>query len=151
MDSIKKFFKYTKEDSLIRDSFILFIATMTMNLGAFLYHFVMGRMLGPADYGILGVVLTLLYVLLVPHYVIQTSISKFVASFKAKKNYEKISNLFVRSTKKILFASVLLFIILVAVSYFLADFLRIPVGVVWIVAFAIPFFLLFHTFLLFFF
>ncbi len=142
MDSIKKFFRYTKEDSLIRDSFILFIATMTMNFGAFLYHFVMGRMLGPAGYGILGVVLTLFYILLVPHYVIQTSISKFVASFKAKNDYGSISDLFVRSTKKILILSLLLFVFVIAASYFLANFLRIPAGVVWIVALAIPFVLL---------
>ena len=57
MVNIKNFLKYTKDDSLIRDSFILFVATMIMNLGAFLYHFVMGRMLGPEGYGILGVVL----------------------------------------------------------------------------------------------
>lgn len=139
MVNIKNFFKYTKEDSLVRDSFILLVATMTMNIGAFLYHFVMGRVLGPSDYGVLGVVLTVFYVLLVPHYVIQTSISKFIASFRAKKNFKAVSNLFVRSTKKLIIASILLFFVVLGLSFFLADFLRIPLGILWIVALAIPF------------
>lgn len=139
MVNLKKIFKYTKEDSLVRDSFILFVATMIMNLGAFLYHFVMGRMLGPADYGVLGVVLTLFYILMVPHYVIQTSVSKFVALFRAKKNIDKICNLFVRSTKKIIVLGFILLVFIFSISYFLAKFLNIPIGVVWIVAVAIPF------------
>src|SRR3989338_9908522 len=120
MVNIKNFLKYTKDDSLIRDSFILFVATMIMNLGAFLYHFVMGRMFGPEGYGILGVVLTLIYVILVLHYVIQTSLSKFVASFHAKKDNASISNLFVRSTKKVILLGIILFVITLLLSWLLA-------------------------------
>ncbi len=136
---LKKFLKYTKEDSLIRDSFILFIATMIMNLGAFFYHFVIGRMLGPSDYGVLGVVLSLFYILLVPLYVIQTSLSKFVAEFKAKKNIKSISTLFFKSIKKLIVVGLILFVLFLIISFFLADFLNIPKSLLWIVALAVPF------------
>src|SRR3989344_5369358 len=142
MVNLKKIFKYTKEDSLVRDSFILFIATMVMNLAGFLYHFVMGRMLGPESYGILGVVLSLIYILLVPFNVIQTSISKFVSKFKAKKDNKSISNLFRRSLKKLFFISLILVILSFFISFFLADFLKIPVQILWVVIIAIPFLLL---------
>ncbi|MBS3152090.1 oligosaccharide flippase family protein [Candidatus Woesearchaeota archaeon] len=139
MAYLRKLFKYTKEDSLIRDSFILFIATMIMNLAGFLYHFVMGRVLGPADYGILGVVLSLFYILLVPFNVIQTSISKFVAMFKAKGDNKSISNLFVRASRKLLLISICAFTVLVFLSYlFLSKYLKIPINVLFIVAISIP-------------
>ncbi|MBS3168842.1 oligosaccharide flippase family protein [Candidatus Woesearchaeota archaeon] len=99
-------------------------------------------MLGPEGYGILGVVLTLIYLILVLHYVIQTSLSKFVASFHAKKDNASISNLFVRSTKKVILLGIILFVITLLLSWLLADFFRLPIGVVWIVALTIPFILL---------
>ena len=40
---VKKLFDYKKEDSLIRDSFILFIATMFANLAAFFLSFLYGQ------------------------------------------------------------------------------------------------------------
>ena len=66
---LKNLFKKLKEDSMIRDSFILLVATMIMNLSGFLYHFVMGRLLEPTNYGILGAALSLFYILLLPLYV----------------------------------------------------------------------------------
>lgn len=139
MVNLKRLFKYTKEDSLIRDSFILFVATMITNLGAFLYHFVMGRFLGPSAYGTLGVVLSLFYILLVPFYVIQTSLSKFVSEFKAKNDNKSISNLFYKSTKKLLVLGLITSVVSIVISFSLADFFKIPVKIIWIVALSIPF------------
>ena len=94
MDIIKKFLKYDKNDSLIRDGIILFTATMIANASGYIYHLGMGRILGPADYGALGAILSLLYILLVPFNVIQTTLSKFVAKFKANDQENKIRYLF---------------------------------------------------------
>ncbi len=57
MDFIKKILNYEKDDSLIRDGIILFSATMIANFASYLYHFGMGRFLGPAEYGALGAIL----------------------------------------------------------------------------------------------
>jgi O-antigen/teichoic acid export membrane protein len=142
MDFIKNLLKYTKDDSLIRDSFILFVATMIMNFGGFAYHFVMGRMLGPADYGILGFILSLFYILLVPFNVIQTSLSKFVATFKAKNDNKNISSLFNKSLKKLFLFGVIGLVIFGVASIFLARVLEIPFTVLILVGFSIPFILL---------
>ena len=44
------------------------------------FNIVLTFFLGPAEYGVLGAILSLLYLLLVPFNVIQTTISKFVAA-----------------------------------------------------------------------
>ena len=80
---LKKLWNYGRKDSLIRDSFILFTASSIVNVGAFIFHLIMGRFLGPANYGILGTLLTIVYIVNVPINVIQTTIKKFVSQFKA--------------------------------------------------------------------
>lgn len=142
MVNLKKFLKYTKEDSLVRDSFVLFIASMVMNFASFLYHFVMGRMLGPDSYGILGVALSLFYILLVPLYVIQTSISKFVAGYKAKKDKKSIGNLFVRSFNRLFIVSLFVMLVSFVLSFFLDDYLKIPTSILWTITLSAPFVLL---------
>ncbi|MBS3162246.1 oligosaccharide flippase family protein [Candidatus Woesearchaeota archaeon] len=111
MDIIKKFLKYDKNDSLIRDGIILFTATMIANASGYIYHLGMGRILGPADYGALGAILSLLYILLVPFNVIQTTLSKFVAKFKANDQENKIRYLFYYSLKKLSLYGIILAII----------------------------------------
>ena len=139
---LKGLFKKLKEDSMIRDSFILLVATMIMNLSGFLYHLVMGRLLEPTNYGVLGVALSLFQILLVPLYVIQTSISKFVAEFNTRKDKKSIDNLFVRSIKKLLIVSIIVIILTVSVSFIFANYFKMPILVVWLVIAAIPFMLL---------
>lgn len=88
MGFVKNFLNYNKDDSLIRDSFILFIASMFANVAGFFYHFYMGRVLGPVDYGILGVVFSIAYLINVPATVVQTGVTKFTADFLAKGENE---------------------------------------------------------------
>ncbi|MBI2148952.1 oligosaccharide flippase family protein [Candidatus Woesearchaeota archaeon] len=139
MVSIKDLLEKVKKDKMIKDSFVLLVATMIMNISGFLYHFVMGRLLDPAKYGVLGAILSILYILLVPFYVIQTSISKFIAGFKAKKDYKSISNIFSRSCKKLFFISIITIIIILIISPYIAKYLNIPVKTIWVVSIAIPF------------
>lgn len=141
---IKKFFDYNKDDSLIRDSFILFVATMFANLAAFFYHFYMGRVLGPVDYGILGVVLSIAYIVSVPSTVIQTTITKFIADLMARKKEKEVSSLYKTALFKFFLFSIILFVLFLVLSSFLADFLKINVltlvvfSPVFIFAFLLP-------------
>ena len=127
MVDLKKLLKYSKEDSLIRDSAILFFSTLGLNLAGFFFHFFMGRVLGPAEYGILGAIFSLLYIILVPFNVVQTSITNFVASFKAKNQIDKINILLRRSMKRLFFIGLIVFILFFAFSSIIANFLNIPV------------------------
>ena len=142
MDMIKKFFKYDKNDSLIRDGIILFTATMIANASGYIYHLGMGRILGPADYGALGAILSLLYILLVPFNVIQTTISKFVAKFKANGQENKIKYLFYYSLKKLFILSIVSLVLFIIISPFIASFINISTHNLFIISILIPFVLL---------
>src|SRR3989344_3569793 len=96
---LKKF----KENTLLYDNLVLFSGTTLVNILAFLFHFYMGRVLGPADYGTLGVLLSIGYIMGIFLNTLQTSIAKYVAQFKAKKEIEKVSFLLARSIRRFLY------------------------------------------------
>ncbi len=121
-----KWLKYNKNDSLIRDGIILFSATMIANVLGYAYHFAAGRLLGPVQYGILGAVLSLIYIVNVPVNVIQTTIAKFSAKFKAEQHKEKVNVLLRRSVRKLLLTGITATLIFLVLIGFIADFLKIP-------------------------
>ena len=122
---LKRLWNYRKdEDSLVRDSFLLFSATTIVNAGAFLFHVIMGRFLGPANYGILGTLLTILYIINVPVNVIQTIITKFVSEFNANSDLDNINSLIRRSLKKLFIFGIVAAVFIIIVSPIAADFLH---------------------------
>src|SRR3989344_5020254 len=122
---LKRLWNYRKdEDSLVRDSFLLFSATTIVNAGAFLFHVIMGRFLGPANYGILGTLLTILYIINVHVNVIQTIITKFVSEFNANSDLDNINSLIRRSLKKLFIFGIVAAVFIIIVSPIAADFLH---------------------------
>jgi len=79
---------------LLSGSLIFFVGTMIANFGNYLYHLLMGRMLGPKDYGALTSLISLAYLLSVVSATFLTTVVKFVTKYKAKKQFSKIFNLF---------------------------------------------------------
>jgi len=142
MGIIKKILNYQKDDSLIRDGIILFTATMIGNFAAYLFHFGMGRFLGPAEYGVLGAILSLLYLLLVPFNVIQTTISKFVAKFKAQNEENKIKYLFYKALRRLLIVGIIGLIIFLILSPWISEFLKINKKNIMMLSIIVPFVLL---------
>ncbi len=132
MVNLKKIFEYHKEDSLIRDSAILFLAASGLTLSGFLFHFYMGRKLGPASYGDLGIIFSILYIFLVAFFVIQTIITSFVATYKAKNEEDKINVLLRRALKRFLKAGIIIAFLFLLISKFISNFLRINIIYLWI-------------------
>jgi len=124
---LKKLWNYGRGDSMVRDSFSLFSATMVVNFGAFLFHLIMVRLLGFSAYGILGVLLALVYIINVPVNVIQTTITKFVSEFKTTDKEGKINSLIRKSSKKLFIYSLMAFILIILVSPLLASFLKMSI------------------------
>jgi len=123
---IKKLKDHLKNNKvLIRDNSILFISFFILNFFGYLFHFYAGRKLGPEDYGIFGSLLSLIYIIGLPLTSIQTTITKFVADFKAKNEFEEISYLLINSLKKIFLIGVGITIIYLLLSPLIASFLRI--------------------------
>ncbi|MBU1203726.1 MAG: oligosaccharide flippase family protein [Nanoarchaeota archaeon] len=113
-------------DVFIKNSIILFSCTLFLNIAGYVFHLFMGRMLGPEEYGILGSLQAIVYLMLIPLNTIQTSITNFVARFKARNEYSKISYLLSDSLKKFALYGGILSIIFVIISPLIASFFHIP-------------------------
>ena len=131
--------KKNLKNSLVRENFFFFIATNVLNLFAFIFHFYMGRVLGPANYGIFGVILAIVYFFAITATTIQTSIAKFVAKFEVKKEHGKINFLLKNSIKRLMIYGVILNIIFILINPFLTKFLKIPILPLIIISFMITF------------
>lgn len=98
-------------------------------LGSFfnyLFNMAMGRLLGPADYGIIAALLSIVYVLAVFSSSVQVVNTKYTSIYKAEKSEDKINVLFWGMNKAMLVLSILSFLIILALSPLIASFLKIP-------------------------
>ncbi|MEK6817720.1 MAG: oligosaccharide flippase family protein [Nanoarchaeota archaeon] len=117
---------FIKKNELFRGSLILFILINIGNLINYLYQIVMARMLGPSDYGILAVLVSLTYIFTIPTSAIQTIVSKKIAIFNVQNNYGKMKGLFFSLLKKLFLFSLIIFITFVILSFFIMKPLELP-------------------------
>src|SRR3989344_5381717 len=111
-----------RKDTLVKQNTILFAGTMTLNVLNYFYHFSVGRILGPADYGILGAFFSIMYILFAPVNSIQTILAKFTADFLAKNEPGKVSYLLKRSLAVLSYISIGIFLIFLIFSKQIANF-----------------------------
>jgi O-antigen/teichoic acid export membrane protein len=123
---MKKLFASLKNNGLARDNVIFFSASMLLNMIGFVYHAYMGRVLGPAEYGILGVMQAILYLLNVVLNVIQTAIARFVSTYKSKKDMSSTKYLFERGQSRAWIYGLVSLAGYILAGFFLIDFLNIP-------------------------
>ena len=117
--------KLKENKNFLKDNFILFFGLSVLNILGYLFHFYAGRKLGPEEYGIFGSLLSLIYIIIMPLNSLQTIISKFVSNFKVRNEYEKISYLVSKSLKRLFFYGIIITIIFLLLSPFIASFLKI--------------------------
>jgi len=119
--------KKIRKDKFIWSSLILTAAFFFYNAANFFYHFFAARQLGPEDYAAVAALFSIVYLFSVSSNVIQTSITKFVATFYAKKEFGKIKFLKKRALRKLFIYSVIVFIAYSILSPFIASFLHIGI------------------------
>lgn len=112
-------------DKLLRHGSIIFTASVISFFFAYIFHFYMARALGPESYGILGSMLSLLYIFSVPGSVIATTLAQIVAE-QGKENYGKIKSILLISAKKLAYIGMIIFVILIALSPLIKDMLNLP-------------------------
>ena len=113
------------DKALIKDNLTLFVSTLILNIFAYIFHILVGRVLGPNDYGIFGSLFALIYIVVIPLFTIQTGIAKFVSEFKVKKEPGKIAYLFSRSLKKMFIYGLIFTTIFLVLSPLIGRFLKI--------------------------
>ena len=135
MDLLLKF----KNSPLIKDNFILFIGTMTVNILGFLFHFYVGRKLGPAEYGVFGAVLAIFFYFTILLFTIQSGIAKFSADFSSKNDSFKIAFLFKQSLKRLFVFGIIATISFLIFIPLLASFLDVEKRLLYILSLVIVF------------
>ena len=79
-----------KKDGLIRGSLVMFIMIGIFNVLNYVFQMSMARLLGPADYGILAVLMSIVYIFGIPSEAIQTVITRYTSKLGIKKENGKI-------------------------------------------------------------
>src|SRR5688572_28322626 len=123
---MEKLLNKVKSNSFISASFWVFLGTGFLNFGNYLYHLLMGRMLGPDKYGALEGAISLLYILFVPTITLSLVVVKYVAEYLGKKDKEDIQNLYNYLFSRILVYGSIITIVLLAASPFISSFLHLP-------------------------
>ncbi|MDD5193310.1 MAG: oligosaccharide flippase family protein [Candidatus Nanoarchaeia archaeon] len=114
-----------KNDELIKGSLILFIMINIYNFLNYIFHFSMARLLGPAEYGVLAVLFSFIYIFSIPSESIQNFIADYTSKHKLKEECWKIKSILIKSIKKGFWFSFILYLIFLLLAYFISDFIKI--------------------------
>ena len=112
-------------NELVRGSFVLFIAFNIFNILNFVFQFSMARMLGPVEYGVFAVLMSMLYFMAIPSDSIQTIVSRYTSKFNVKEENGKIKSLITKSLKKGILFAFLIYLLLMPFFYLFSYFLNI--------------------------
>lgn len=112
--------------SLLRHNVLLFAANMITAAFSYLFHPVVGHLLGPKGYGSVGSILALGAVLLIPTQVLVYIANKFAADLVAQGQLGQVNYLFRRATRYGLILGVLVTVLFVGLSPVFARFLTLP-------------------------
>jgi O-antigen/teichoic acid export membrane protein len=120
-----KFMKNNLGGEMLLSSLLLLILMNASNVLNYLFHFIMARMLNPADYGTLAVIASIFYIFSVPTASIQTIVSKYTTKHNIKKDFGRINWMFCKLFKEGLYISSILFVLFILISIFLSSLLKI--------------------------
>ncbi len=118
---------------LAKGSFIILAGSMGANFGAYVYHVLIGRMLGPVIYSEFSALMSLFYLINIGSGVVQTVLTKFFSQLRARRRFGEIPTLFWISFRWIGIAVAAGFLLAGALSGLIGDFLHIPsIHVIWL-------------------
>ncbi len=124
---MSSFIQKLKNNYLVKSSGILFLGMMTVNVCNYLFHLMMGRMLGPVDYGVLAALISIFCIIQVFSGTVKTVTVKFVSSFAAQEQFDKIRSFMIKLSENLFIASLILFLLFIIFSSRVAQFLNIPI------------------------
>jgi O-antigen/teichoic acid export membrane protein len=104
----------------------MFASSFFSNFTAYLYNLYMGRTLGPANYGILAALVSLLSLVSIPTVTFSTAIVKFTATYKARQQLAALSLFFRKLSRLFVFSGAVLFGLFFFLRFPLQEFLHLP-------------------------
>lgn len=121
-----KIFHLIKGNKILTGSFIVLSGGLLGSFTNYLYHLLVGRILGPKDYGILDSLISLIYLLNVFLSTIILVITKYVSTFKGQGRYETIKSFYLLVIKKLFILSLIALIFFLFSTPLVVSFLHLP-------------------------
>ncbi len=125
-------------DDIVKSGLIFLVASVVTAAFNYIYHLSMGRMLGPEEYGILGSLFAIVYIVLLSSTTIGLVVSKFTSELHGRKDYPHLKFLLVHALSRIIIFGGLGLLLYCLLSPLLAKFMHVEVAgviIVGIVAF----------------
>ncbi len=122
---MKAFIKKTFANKFLSATLWVFLGTGFMNFGSYVYHLLMGRMLGVSLYGALESVISLLYILFVPTLALSLVVVKFVSEYKGKGEKTLMSDLYNYAFSKLVLLGVATSVLVILLTPILKSFLHL--------------------------
>ena len=123
IDKIKAQFKFDKK--FLASGIIVFSGSMIVNVINYLFHLVLGRSLGPADYGVAVSLISFLAILSLPLSTITTVVTKYSSESYALKKYGQIAYLYKKINKYLLIIGIALVALIIIFANQIGNFLQI--------------------------
>jgi O-antigen/teichoic acid export membrane protein len=114
-----------RSDALVRNNVIFLGGSVAAGAFGYIFHFAVGRLLGPASYGIVASAIAALYLLTLPSLVIQTVSMRFTSVLAAQHGLGAARRLLARLNAATLIVGGPLALFLLLGRSAVADFLRI--------------------------
>ena len=115
-----------KNDALLKHGMIMLLASTSGGILNYTYQILMGRMLGPEQYGIFGALISLTYILTVPVQTIRITTTKSVTKLSVTGRGQDIGFLIRHLITRIACLSFLGLAAVLAASHFITKFFHIP-------------------------
>jgi O-antigen/teichoic acid export membrane protein len=110
---------------LVSNSLIVFVGTIFGSVFSYLFNTLMGRMLGPAQYGEMAAIMSLLMIVGVGGGAVLTIIMRYSGELYHIGQYQAIMKLLKTYTRYLFFLSIILFLVGLSLTRVIADFFTI--------------------------
>ena len=124
---------------LTRNSSIITFGIIVSNILAYVFHIVVGRALGPTDYGEFGALISLYLIISLPSSALSSAVTKYSAKYNAKGEFSRIGVLRNSLRKKALILGIIIFLVVSIFSYLISSFLNVNIFSVLIVGLTLIF------------
>ncbi len=122
---VKKITAKISQNQLLGGSFVLLVGSVIGNFGNYLYHLLMGRMLGPSDYGTLISLISLIYITGVPFGILSLLVVKYISSLTTSLGLGAAHEFYSKIANKLLPLAILGFVLLSLLSPLINSFLNL--------------------------
>lgn len=117
--------KNLTQGTIITGTIIVTIGTFLSSVFNYTLQISLGRFLTVPEYGTFNALLSLAVVMMVPVSALVISLIKTVATLKAAEKFDTLTHLFISLTKSFMLVGAILFLLVFAMRFVLADYLNI--------------------------